>query len=527
MGLFGFGNNRNIVRNNAPASEQGAEWQFQGVEFRGSQAQTVVRKEAYQEQGEVVQKDDERRRRKITAAILTGLYDQTPERARKMGEIISTHDARVSTEQYDALIGMMAKGQVGRSQGREVIAAIQRPIDAFGPAEVFRRIEMVGSQRRNADETKHIKRILGSFSGAGFNGYNQTSEKDILTFLRQFPDAMSFDHASEDFLNSINNGKNSPQKVRDYYDSMNKFKDLMYGNEQKYLNQYKAMERQAIRRKAELEKQRERLVIGHSEKQVAKNTVKARQGMLRRAELLKPGASRQSEYEIDLIAESGWSEDACLSLPEQGVFALFDGAGGVQNGKAASRKAREVFASGRPEQVRNATQLARMMETMNEEVQKVGGVTTGVLAKVNQDKHGNKYLSYASVGDSRLYILHKNGRLDSWTKDEGVRNRIWNALGISSEEMQYSREVMGVANKKDICLQYRDVLLNDGDRVIMCSDGITGDNPPEPELGRKGDLLSDQEVKSLASAPTAEEAAENLLVGAKKIDDRSVIVFDV
>ena len=526
MGLFGFGN-KNKVGNNAPASRQGAEWQqLQNVEFQGNQA--APQAETRQDPVEMAQRNGERQRRKIVAVLLTGMQDRTPETRNKMANILNTHDVNVSAEQYDTVIDMMARGQIGRAQGREVISMIQRPVDRYGSEEVFRRIENGTSQSHNsAEEVKHMKRILGSFSGAGFYGYEQTNAKNVEAFLKQFPDAMSFDQASEEFLDSIHNRNNSPQKIKSYYESMIKFKDLMYGNEQKYLDQYKLMERQAGRKRAEMERQRERLVTGYAEKQVSRAAVRARRGMLKRADLLKPGAQRRSEYEIDLAREPEQSEDTCLSLPEQGIFAVFDGAGGVQNGRAASRRARDSFMAGRPETTSNASQLAQMMEMMNANVLETGGMSTGLVAKVNRDQRGNKYLSFASVGDSRLYILHKNGRLDSWTRDEGERNRVWNMLGMRQDHIELSRNMMGVTNKRDICLQHQDVLLNDGDRVIMCSDGITGDNPPEPELGKKGDLLSDQEVRFLATAPTAEQAAENLLVGAKKIDDRSVVVFDV
>ena len=551
MKLFGFGN-KNKVRNQT--SGQGAEWQMEGVKFAGEQTQNRITGGGEMVESEAERQErltGERQRRKITAAIFAGMEDQSSNRQRRMAEIISTHDVNVGQEQYETMIEMMASGVVGKRHGREVISMIQRPADKYGSQEIFRRMDTIDTQRDNVEEVKHMKRILGNFSSAGFRGYRETSARSIDEFLQRFPDAMSFDEASEDFLDSINNRKNPPETIRSYHESMKRFKALMYGNEQKYLDQFKVMERQAMERRrewgvkgqgrgneaaseqkrtvaSERELQREQLVTSFAEKQVARGTVRENGGTLRRRDLLRAGEQKRTRHEIDSMLESEASEDACVSLPERGVFGLFDGAGGEKNGRAASRMARDAFIEGRPDATRNSVQLAQMMETMNRKVCETGGITTGVVAKVNMDQNGRKYLSYASVGDSRLYILHRNGQISLETRDEGERNRVWNMLGMRKDQMEFARIQMGVQDRENVCLQHNDVWLSEGDRVIMCSDGISGDNPPEN--GKPGDLLSDGEIKFLADrskAPTAEDAAENLLVGAKKIDDRSVIVFDV
>lgn len=569
MGLFGFGNKN---RAKSQATNQGTEWQqvqnrgsnqeagwqqVQDAQFAGNMAYKAPELRGGVVGGGEMPKDEaerreqlnnERRRRKIAAVLLVGAQGQGPEQRRRMGEIINTHDVGVDETQYNRAIDLMASGVVGRKQAQEMIASIQRPADRDGAETVFRRMSTVDEQGGNAEEVKHMRRILGNFSDTGFQGYRETSAESVKTFLRRFPDAMSFDAASEGFLEAIHNRNNPPEKIRSYYEAMNKFKGLMYGNEQKYLEQFKVMEvqaverrnqraqrtnedwavlakparretssdREALQRRAEMERQREQLVKGSAERQVSKATVRQQGGQVSRGDIFR-NANLEREN----------SEDACLSLPEQGVFAVFDGAGGVQNGRAASRMARDAFLKGRPNEVKNATQLARMMEAMNGAVQETGGITTGIVAKVNKHANGRKYLSYASVGDSRLYVLHKNGQIELGTSDEGFRNRVWNMLGMTKNDVESARWNMGVSDTEHICLQHRDVWLEDGDRVILCSDGISGDNPPEPEKGRKGDLLSNQEIARLASAPTAEQAAENLLLGAKKIDDRSAVVFDV
>ena len=66
--------------------------------------------------------------------------------------------------------------------------------------------------------------------------------------------------------------------------------------------------------------------------------------------------------------------------------------------------------------------------------------------------------------------------------------------------------------------QYGEVELHQGDRVVLCSDGITGDYG--------SDLMSDRELGFIMSRSTdALEASKNLIASARKNDDRTAIVF--
>ena len=474
--------------------------------------------------------DGERRRRLIAAAMLTGLYDLTQERAQKMSGLINAYDVKIKEEQYDALIDMMAKGQVGRSQGQEVISMVQRPVDQFGVTDIFARLNTVAQQYGGALKVRRMKGILGNFSDTGFDRYMETNSSSVATFLNRFPDAMSFDIEADRFLRSINNPNNSPQTVGEYYEAMTDFKNLMYGEEQKYLDQYKVMEQQAVRRKEELDRQRLELVSTYAEKQLTKLTVKKNRGEILKAQLVKEGEDVDPKFKnkmIDLKDEIEDNEDVTIAMMDEGVFAIFDGAGRTGNGREASRAAKAAVMRLKPELVTTAIQFAEMMEAANEAVMKTGGMSTAVIAKVCKSPQGREYLAYASVGDSRLYILGKDGVIRQMTQDEGEGNTAWNILGMSKKDMEQVRSTVGVSNLEQVCLQFQDVWLNDGDRIIMCSDGITGDDLPDEAKGRKGDIMPIEQVKELASTRTTEQAAENLLLAAREIDDRTIIVFDV
>lgn len=461
--------------------------------------------------------ESERLRRKIAATILMGLYDKTPERVAKMQGLITAQDVKIKNEQYESLIDMMAKGQVGREHGRELIAMITKPVDQYGVSEVFARLNTVSPERGGATKVTRLKRILGNFSDTGFDRYYDTNASSVASFFSNFPDAMSFDEEADKFLRSVNNPQNPPEVVAEYYEAMTDFKRTMYGTEQKYLDQYKVMEQQAERRREEFDKQRERLVSTAAVRQISKITLKKLDGKKLRDE--------------DVVEKCEDSEDVYTSLPADGVFGVFDGAGKTGDGQTAAMAAREAFEKQAPAKSHKAKELAKMMELMNAEVAKTGGMSTAVVAKVNRAEGEflesgapKEYLSFAAVGDSRLYIVHKNGEIERLTQDEGEGNMVWNILGLEEGERREVRAHIGLEPGGPTCLQAQDVWLQEGDRIILCSDGVTGDKPAED--GHPGDALTNEEIGKLVSTRTTEQAAEGLIRAARKMDDRTVIVFD-
>ena len=475
--------------------------------------------------------EGERLRRKIAATILTGIYDKTPERVAKMQGLITAQDVKIKNEQYESLIDMMAKGQVGREQGRELILMIQKPIDQYGVSEVFARLNSVSPERGGATKVTRLKRILGNFSDTGFERYYDVNASSVATFFSQFPDAMSFDEEADKFLRSVNNPQNPPEVVAEYYEAMTDFKNIMFGSEQKYLDQYKVMEQQAERRREELIRQKGELVSTAAVRQVSKVTLK---DLGKKEELRKDDVSEEREE----------SEDVYTSLPKEGVFGIFDGAGSTGDGRTAALAAKKAFEKQKPGESHSAEELAKMMELMDAEVAKTGGMSTAIVAKVNrgdgEDAPGvatmenaategeirgpREFLSYASVGDLRLYVVHRNGAVDLLTQDEGEENTVWNILGLDEDDRRQVREHIGIDPEGPICVQFQDVWLEDGDRVILCSDGVTGDKPEKD--GKPGDLMTAEEIGKLASTRTTDQAADGLIRAAKKIDDRTIIVFD-
>lgn len=132
------------------------------------------------------------------------------------------------------------------------------------------------------------------------------------------------------------------------------------------------------------------------------------------------------------------------------------------------------------------------------------GATTATIVKLSKD---HRTLSCASVGDSRAYLI-RNGKAELLTKDDGEGNKITKFIGDPtfhvgkiSQENVITRSVMP------------------GDRILLCTDGITGDYAP--------DLMSNETIANIVTMSTPEDAAKRLTQFASKTDDRTAIVIEV
>ena len=183
----------------------------------------------------------------------------------------------------------------------------------------------------------------------------------------------------------------------------------------------------------------------------------------------------------------------------------------MRGGRAASRLVENVVREFSDNYIlESGANLAYVLNAADERVlnDENAGVSTAVLVKVVQHE-GRTKLAYASVGDSRIYIVDKNNNVQQITHDEGEGSVIWNAIGARREDL-----AQGASRTE----QYGEVELHQGDRIVLCSDGITGDYG--------SDLMSDRELGFIMSRSTdALEASKNLIASARKNDDRTAIVF--
>ncbi len=219
---------------------------------------------------------------------------------------------------------------------------------------------------------------------------------------------------------------------------------------------------------------------------------------------------RPPRYFREGLAEKALKgEDASLVDREQGLYGVFDGAGGhggaSEASQGAAKKVGEIMKSLDPKAP--SRQIEDTLRHALREGSEVAGhgVTTAVVVKIHHEG-GKEYATWASVGDSRLYVYNtQSGRLKMISKDEGEGRYLDNCLG-------------GDRGRNAKVKQVGTFELDAYDRLMLCSDGITGDYG--------SDILGDDEIRSVLHwAPSPEAASVQLVDMSRKRDDKTAIVI--
>lgn len=369
----------------------------------------------------------------------------------------------------------------------------------------------------------HAKKILEMFSGGDFNKPNDADADSYKAFLQKYPSALDFNADSEAFLKKIGlageslNSEGSKAKRDEYTKDMAVFKKAMYGEQQSRLDAIKFLDT--------LSDRYGRLM---QDVKMLDETSEADNSSYEEERVdISCGVFEMSRSEVRGEKDGRKSEDATFVDVNNNVYALFDGAGGSGNGRLASQCALEAINQWcHDEAANNGTDLWSAMRFIDREVAQNahGGQTTGVLAKIEETNDGKK-LNFASIGDSRLYIM-RGDSVHQITKDDNVTEEMLNQHGIFdpirrkqllehgiSKSLGYSGGEISDGN-------YGVVKLEEGDRIIVCSDGVSGDV--------ESDRMSNEDMASiLRQCQDDQEAAQALVQIAKKIDDRSVIVISI
>lgn len=221
--------------------------------------------------------------------------------------------------------------------------------------------------------------------------------------------------------------------------------------------------------------------------------------------------------------------------PSGAVFAVADGMGGHLAGEVASMLAIEAieemidggaFKPGIPEtQIRqrmvqiflNAQDLLIERGKEDPRTEKMG--TTLVVGLIRDST-----LHLAWLGDSRCYLYRRGSGLASLSKDHSYVQMLVDAGRITMDQA-FDHPGSNIITRSLMCLEgddvtpdYRAVPLQQGDRMLFCSDGLNG-------------MLRDQEIDAILSVEKNPRGCVDRLVstanekGGK--DNISVIVVDV
>jgi PPM family protein phosphatase len=214
------------------------------------------------------------------------------------------------------------------------------------------------------------------------------------------------------------------------------------------------------------------------------------------------------------------NEDSFLIEPP--LYAVADGMGGHRGGEVASQLALEtverMFREGHgtlEEQIREANRAVFSRSAEDRSVAGMGTTLTAVLVR-----EGEVHLAH--VGDSRAYLL-RAGALRQLTQDHTLVNRMLKAGEITEAEADVHphRNVLTrvVGTEPDVSVDERDIGLIEGDRLLLCSDGLTN-------------MVTEDQIQAILEAtPTnPQEAADRLVRAANRaggVDNITVVVLDL
>jgi serine/threonine protein phosphatase PrpC len=195
------------------------------------------------------------------------------------------------------------------------------------------------------------------------------------------------------------------------------------------------------------------------------------------------------------------NEDAFMA--NEPLFAVADGMGGHQGGEVASNMALEKLksAAGGAAALIQAVQDANraVFQKASEDPALSGMGTTLTAFLVEGDS-----LRLAHVGDSRAYLL-RDGKLQRITKDHTVVERLVDEGRLTPQEAELhpQRSILtrAIGVEGDVQVDQGSIDTQVGDRLLLCSDGLTG-------------MVSEDDIRRILEGQSDPQAAADALVEA-------------
>lgn len=199
-------------------------------------------------------------------------------------------------------------------------------------------------------------------------------------------------------------------------------------------------------------------------------------------------------YRVDL-SETRWCSNLTAQDPERGLFAVFDGVGGMQTGDEAALIAcmilhHEGWIKRKP--------LDDVIQTANDKVfesSSISGRQMGTTCVILEEKEGS-FRSW-NIGDSRAYYYHDDQLIQlsrDHTEAENVRNlslKIGEDIRITKAMEHTLTQYLGTDSDEQMIEPY----ISDwkkavpGDIFMLCSDGLSdmaGDKKIAEILSKRG-----------------------------------------
>ncbi|MCB2011310.1 MAG: serine/threonine-protein phosphatase [Geminicoccaceae bacterium] len=211
------------------------------------------------------------------------------------------------------------------------------------------------------------------------------------------------------------------------------------------------------------------------------------------------------------------NEDCFVERAEDGLFAVADGMGGLSRGDRASGLVRERL------------ELVGLPPDLEGSVDRIEETIADVNARLLAERAGGRIMGSTVVaivlrgerfaciwaGDSRLY-RSGDGGFDQLTRDHSVVAELVAAGSISEEAARHhplsNRITRAVGVERRVELETFEGVLRRGDRLLLCSDGLSGfvDSAGMARLVRDGTL--DEAADNLVQAALDGGGRDNITV---------------
>jgi protein phosphatase len=179
------------------------------------------------------------------------------------------------------------------------------------------------------------------------------------------------------------------------------------------------------------------------------------------------------------------NEDAVIVDTRRGLYVVLDGMGGASAGDVASQTARDTIAEFIRQNRRSTTSGRVLLDAAIQAASRA----VHQAASARQDRHGmgttvvacliesDKRAVIAHVGDSRAYLL-RGGRLIQLTRDHTIVAELVDRGAISAEDAESHayKNVLSrnLGAKPEARVDFNELDLKPGDRILLCSDGLYG-----------------------------------------------------
>lgn len=214
------------------------------------------------------------------------------------------------------------------------------------------------------------------------------------------------------------------------------------------------------------------------------------------------------------------NQDACLDLPDVGLWVVADGMGGHQQGATASHMLVNAL-----EAVTRKEHFSEFVDEVEDRILDVNQDLVALSAEAGEPiiigSTVAALLAFGSycvclwAGDSRIY-LYRGGRLTQLTRDHSQVEEMVEQGAITREQADNhpSANVIdrAVGAESDLHVDADLQLMREGDRFLLCSDGLNKEMSDEEISGYMGDGSCLDVCESLIGIAKQRECRDNITV---------------